>query len=65
MLVTGVITTLLFLLSLVAMVEFPDAFIYIALGMVGVAVLFFLLRTMYRFRATFRVNDKKKPPKNG
>jgi len=59
MLVSGIVTALLFLMSLVAMIELPGAFRFIAVGMVGMAVVFFLLRTVYHFRDTFRVKKKK------
>ncbi|MEX0980764.1 MAG: hypothetical protein WD577_10000 [Bacteroidales bacterium] len=59
MLVIGIITALLFLLSLVAMIEFPGAFRFIAAGMVGMAVVFLLLRTVYHYRSTFRPKEKK------
>ncbi|MDF1570819.1 MAG: hypothetical protein P1P82_04305 [Bacteroidales bacterium] len=55
MLVMGILAAVLFLASLVAMVEFPGAFIYLAIGMVATAVVFLLLRTIYRFRDNFRV----------
>jgi hypothetical protein len=55
MLVVGILAAVLFLSSLVAMVEFPGAFIYLATGMVATAVVFLLLRTIYRFRDTFKV----------
>ena len=38
MLVMGILAAVLFLASLVAMVEFPGAFIYLAIGMVATAV---------------------------
>lgn len=59
MLISGILTALLFLLSLVAMIEFAGAFRFIAFGMVGMAVVFFLLRTVYHYRSTFRVKEKK------
>jgi putative flippase GtrA len=55
MLVTGILAAVLFLGSLVAMVEFPGAFSSLAIGMVATAVVFFVLRTIYHFRDTFRV----------
>ncbi len=55
MLVTGILAAVLFLGSLVALVEFPGAFSYMAIGMVAIAVIFLVLRTIYRFRNTFRV----------
>lgn len=55
MLVMGILAAVLFLASLVALVEFPGAFGYLAIGMVATAVVFLLLRTIYRFRDTFRV----------
>lgn len=60
MLGAGVVTALLFIISLVAMIEFPEAFKLIAWGMMGFAVLFFLLRTVYHFRITFKVSEGRK-----
>jgi inner membrane protein involved in colicin E2 resistance len=65
MLVVGILAAVLFIFSLVAMIEFPSAFRIIAYGMVGLAILFFLLRTVYHFRITFRVKEKRKSPKKG
>ena len=59
MLISGIATALMFLFSLIAMIEFPGAFKFIALGMVGMAVVFFLLRTVYHYRSTFKVKEKK------
>jgi len=55
MLGTGILTALLFLLSLISLVEFPGAFGALAIGMIGCAIAFLLLRTIYRYRNTFRV----------
>lgn len=59
MLATGILTALLFLGSLVALAEFPGAFSWLAIGMIGVALVFLVLRTIYRYRSTFRVKEKK------
>ncbi|MFC2090146.1 hypothetical protein ACFLT1_05160 [Bacteroidota bacterium] len=58
MLITGVITGLLFILSMIALIEFPGAFIYLLIGEIFFAVLFFILRTVYRYRETFRIRKK-------
>lgn len=60
MLSVGILAAVLFLLSLVAMIEFPGAFKYLAIGMVLTAVGFLVLRTIYNFRDTFRVRQKNK-----
>ncbi len=60
MLVTGIIMTILFLLSLVSMVEFPGMFKYLALGMVICGIGFFILRSIYSYRMTFRIKEKEK-----
>ncbi|MEX0987936.1 MAG: hypothetical protein WD052_10705, partial [Bacteroidales bacterium] len=60
MLVVGILATLLFLFSLIALIEFPEAFTVIALSMAGSTILFFLLRSIYHFRNTFRVKTKNK-----
>lgn len=59
MLTMGVLAAVLFLFSLVAMVEFPGAFKYLAIGMILTAAGFLVLRTIYHFRNTFRVKKKK------
>lgn len=59
MLVAGILAAFLFLLSLVAMIEFPGAFNYMAIGMIVIAVLFLVLRTIYHFRDTFKIKQKK------
>lgn len=59
MLSMGILAAVLFLVSLVAMAEFPGAFKYLAIGMVLTAVAFLVLRTIYHFRDTFRVRQKK------
>ena len=59
MLATGILAAVLFLSSLVALAEFPGAFKYLAIGMVATAVIFLVLRTVYHFRDTFRVRQKK------
>jgi uncharacterized membrane protein len=58
MLVMGIITTVLFLLSLVAMIEFPGSFKFLALAMVISAVAFLVLRSVYNYRNTFRVKNR-------
>ena len=60
MLATGILAAMLFLLSLVAMVEFPGAFTYLAIGMIVIAAIFLVLRSIYHFRDTFRVKQKNK-----
>ncbi len=60
MLVAGILAALLFLLSLVAMIEFPGAFKYLAIGMIVIAAVFLVLRTIYHFRDTFKIKQKNK-----
>jgi hypothetical protein len=60
MLIAGILTAILFIISLIAMIEFPDAFKALAFGMLGAALAFLLLRTIYNFRKTFRVKAKNK-----
>lgn len=59
MLILGVLTALLFIVSLISLIEFPDAFLYLAIGMVVTAVAFLLLRSIFKYRDTFRVKAKK------
>ena len=59
MLLTGSLTAVLFILSLISMIEFPGAFKYLLIGMIGTSVFFFALRTIYRFRETFKIKTKK------
>jgi hypothetical protein len=60
MLAMGVLTALLFILSLIALIEFPKAFKGLAFSMIGTAVLFLLLRSIFIFRNTFKVRAKNK-----
>lgn len=60
MLTMGLLAAALFLFSLVAMIEFPGAFKYLAIAMVLTAAGFLVLRTIYHFRDTFRVKQKNK-----
>lgn len=59
MLGLGSITTVLFVLSLIASIEFPGAFKYLAIGMLGFAALFLVFRSVYKYRTTFKVRIKK------
>ena len=60
MLISGITAAVLFMFSLVALIEFPGLFKFIAYAMVGIAILFMVLRTIYHFRNTFRVKEKNK-----
>lgn len=52
---TGLLTGFLFLFSMVALIEFPGMFIYLAIAMVLTAIVFFALRSVYNFRETFKI----------
>ncbi len=60
MLILGIISAVLFLLSLVALIQFPSSFKFLALGMVVTTLAFFILRSVYSFRSTFKVRAKNK-----
>jgi hypothetical protein len=55
MLVTGSITALLFILSLIALIKFPGAFKYLAFGVAGFSLLFLILRSIHKFRDSFKI----------
>jgi hypothetical protein len=59
MLVTGATTAILFILSLFSAIKFPGAFTYLVIGMISFAVLFLILRTIHRFRDSFKIKPKK------
>ena len=59
MLANGITTAVLFILSLVAAIEFPGAFKYFAIGMLCFAVIFLILRSVHKYRSTFKVRVKK------
>lgn len=58
MLALGIITTVLFLLSLVALIEFPGIFKILAIAMIISALAFLVLRSVYNYRNTFRVKNR-------
>ncbi|HKK62029.1 MAG TPA: hypothetical protein VJ951_05685 [Bacteroidales bacterium] len=60
MLILGILTTIFFIVSLVAAIEFPGAFGWLSVMMLLTAAAFLILRSVHKFRSTFRVNDKKK-----
>ena len=59
MLVLGILTSLLFILSLISLIEFPGMFPYLAIGMVATALAFLVLRSIFKYRDTFRVKSRK------
>lgn len=61
MLVVGILTSILFIVSLIALIEFPGAFKALAIAMIFCAAIFLVLRSVHKYRSTFRVKDKKKP----
>jgi len=59
MILTGAITALLFILSLIAMIEFPKSVGLLLTGEIFFAVVFFVLRTIYRFRTSYKIQKNK------
>jgi hypothetical protein len=59
MLITGSVTAVLFILSLFSAIKFPGAFTYLVIGMISFAILFLILRTIFRFRDSFKIKTKK------
>jgi uncharacterized membrane protein (DUF2068 family) len=57
--VSGITSGVLFLFSLVALIEFPGLFKWSALLMILTGIAFFLLRSLFKYRNTFRVKDRK------
>ena len=56
---TGILTGILFILSLIAVIEFPAIFKYLAIAMIVLAVIFLVLRSAYNYRNTFK--PRKRP----
>lgn len=54
-LIFGAATGLLFVLSLIAYIEFPRLFTPLAMGMVGTALVFLVFRSAFKYRNTFKV----------
>lgn len=52
---TGIITGVLFILSMIAAIEFFGAFKYLAIAMIIFAVAFLVLRSAHNYRTTFKV----------
>lgn len=52
---TGIITAILFVLSMIAAIEFYRAFKYLAIAMIIFAVAFLVLRSAHNYRNTFKV----------
>lgn len=51
----GITTGVLFILSMIAAVEFHAAFKYLAIAMIVFAVAFLVLRSAHNYRHTFKV----------
>jgi hypothetical protein len=57
--VSGLVTAVLFILSLVAAIELPGMFIYLAIGMIVFAIIFMVLRSAFNYRDTFKIKERK------
>lgn len=49
-----------FIISLVALIEFQGIFKYLAIAMIVFGILFFVFRSAYNYRETFKVKERKK-----
>lgn len=56
--VSGIITAVLFILSMIAAIEFPGGFKYLAIAMIIFAIAFLVLRSAFNYRDTFKVKDR-------
>ena len=54
----GIFSGVLFILSLVAAIEFPSLFKYLAISMILFSLLFLVLRSALNYRETFRVKKR-------
>ena len=52
---TGIATSVLFILSMIAAVEFPAVFKYLAIAMIVFALAFLVLRSAHNYRNTFKI----------
>lgn len=57
MLSLGIITAIIFLFSIVSMVEFPNLFMPLAIAMIVLAIAFLLVRLIYNFRKNYKVKE--------
>lgn len=60
MLVLGGIAAISFFASLFSMIKFPGATKYLVIVMVSSAILFLILRVIYRFRIQYKLSGKEK-----
>ncbi len=58
--VSGITTAVLFILSLIAAIELPGMFIYLAIGMILCAIVFLVARSAFNYRETFKIKERKK-----
>ena len=56
----GIATAIVFIMSMVAAIEFPGLFKYLAIVMILFAVIFLVLRSAYNYRNTFKIKERKK-----
>jgi multisubunit Na+/H+ antiporter MnhB subunit len=58
-LISGAVTAVLFIVSLIAFIEFPSLFKPLAWGMIAAAIVFLVFRSAFNYRNTFKVKSKK------
>ncbi|MFZ5939487.1 MAG: hypothetical protein ACOYXB_02840 [Bacteroidota bacterium] len=63
MLISGGLSALSFLLSLAALKFFPGAFKWLALGMVVMALIFFVFHTLNNYNETYRIRPGRRENK--
>lgn len=57
---SGILSGLFFIASLIALIEIPSLFKYLALAMILMALIFLVFRSAYNYRNTFKVKDKRR-----
>ena len=57
---TGILTGVLFIVSLISYIHWPGIFKPLAYVMIGVAVVFLVLRSVMNYRETFRVRERRR-----
>jgi len=60
MLACGAISALSFIASLFSFIQFPSASTTLIILMLGSALLFFVIRVIYRFRVQYKLKEKEK-----
>ncbi|MBN1133183.1 MAG: hypothetical protein JXA39_08945 [Bacteroidales bacterium] len=60
MLICGSVSAIAFIVSLVSYINWPELFLPFALTMIGFAIAFFILRSIFNYRETFSIKERKR-----